>query len=127
VVIGCEVDPRRRRVHDTREDGAGRGLVYPGHLLHRLRGERDLPAGDLATPGLGHEPVKGILDAIGVVERLRAEGGVERAVPRARPVHLEEGAGSGVNGVERQHWLLPVPERLNARQCWPTRSRIMGP
>ena len=34
-------------MHDAREDRAGGGLVHAGQLLHRLRRERDLVAGDV--------------------------------------------------------------------------------
>jgi hypothetical protein len=103
MVIGGDVDTSRRRVDELREDGAGRGLIDAGHLLHRLRGEGDLPAGDLAAPGFPHEAMQRVLDAIGVLERRRAQHGVEGAIAGAGPVHLERGASGGGNRVGRQH------------------------
>ena len=103
MVIGGEVDAGRRSQNDLREDGAGGGLVDTGHLLHRLRREGDLPAGDLTAPGVGHDPVQRVLDAIGVVERRRPERGVERTIAGAGAVHLERGAGGGGDGLGRQH------------------------
>jgi hypothetical protein len=58
-----------RGMHHAREDGPGGGLVHAGHLLHRLRRQRDLPAGDRAAAGSGQQPVQRVLDAIRVVER----------------------------------------------------------
>ena len=103
VVIGGDIDARRRRVHELREDGAGGRLLHTGHLLHRPGREGDLPAGDLPSPRLRQEAMQRVLDLIGVIERRRAERGVERAVAGAGPMHLERGAGGGGDRVGRQH------------------------
>ena len=60
--------------------------------------------GDLAPPGLGQEPVERVLDPIGVVERRRADGGVEGAVAGARPVRVEAGARGGVDRLGCHAW-----------------------
>ena len=54
-------------------------------------------------PACGQEPVERVLDAIGVVERRRADGGVERAIAGARPVRVEAGARGGVDRLGCQH------------------------
>src|SRR5262245_33123968 len=85
-----------------REDRASRRLVHTRHLLHHLGGEGDLPAGDGASSGPRHDLVERVLDAIGVVERAGAKGGLERPIAGAGSVRLEARAGRGVDGLRRQ-------------------------
>jgi hypothetical protein len=88
---------------DAREDRAGGGLIHAGHLLHRLRRQRDLPAGDRAAAGPGQQAMQRVLDAIRVVERRRADVGIERAIALALLVHRQAGAGGGLDGLGREH------------------------
>src|SRR5215471_4681624 len=101
-------------MHGRREDRAGSGLVDARHLLHRPAGQRDLPAGDRAATGLGHELVQRVLDAIGVMQRRRAERRIERAIAGPCPMYLEAGAGGGGDGLGRQH-AVTLCEHRSAR------------
>ena len=77
------------RVDGARENRAAGRLIDPAQLLHRLRGQRDLVAGELAPAGLAEQPVHLVLDVVGLAERRGRQRAAQPLEPPPLLVPLE--------------------------------------